>query len=74
MATGAYSSENDVVRQAVLEMLERDGFLAQQAGEIRARIDEGWESAERDELMDEDQVRREMQERKAKARAQPLAS
>ena len=74
MASGAYRSEDDVVRQAVLELHENERWLAQQAKEIRARIDEGWKSAERGELMNENQVRREMQERKAELRAQLLAS
>lgn len=74
MATGGYGSEDDVVRQAMTDLHERERWLTQQAEEIRARIDEGWKSADRGELMDESQVRRQMQERKAGSRAQRLAS
>jgi antitoxin ParD1/3/4 len=66
---GQYRSIDEFVEQAVTELHEREQWLSAHRDEIRLKIEEGWAAAERGELMDETQVRREMQEMKAAWRA-----
>jgi antitoxin ParD1/3/4 len=66
---GPYRSVDEFVEQAVTELHEREQWLASHRDDIRLKIDEGWAAAERGELLDEAEVRREMQEMKAAWRA-----
>ncbi|MGD0442864.1 MAG: hypothetical protein ABSA39_02915 [Edaphobacter sp.] len=66
---GPYRSIDEFVEQAVTELHEREQWFSAHREEIRLKIDEGWAAAERGELMDEVEVRREMQEMKAAWRA-----
>jgi antitoxin ParD1/3/4 len=66
---GPYRSIDEFVEQAVTELHEREQWFSSHREEIRLKIDEGWAAAERGELMDEVEVRREMQEMKAAWRA-----
>ena len=70
IAGGAYASVDEFVTKAVTELHEREQWLAEQREEIRTKIEEGWASAERGELLDEAEVKREMSAMKAAWRAQ----
>ncbi|WP_035347867.1 ribbon-helix-helix domain-containing protein [Edaphobacter aggregans] len=62
---GPYRSVDDFVEQAVKELHDREQWLADHRDEIRAKIEEGWASAERGELIDSEQLKREMKGMKA---------
>jgi antitoxin ParD1/3/4 len=66
---GPYRSIDEFVEQAVTELHERELWFSSHREEIRLKIDEGWAAAERGELVDEIEVRREMHEMKAAWRA-----
>jgi antitoxin ParD1/3/4 len=72
---GPYRSIDEFVEQAVTELHERERWFSSHPEEIRLKIEEGWAAAERGELMNEAEVRREMQEMKAawRAKNQPSA-
>lgn len=60
LQSGAYQSSDEVIKRA-LELLHlRDGWLAENS----AKINEGYAAAQRGELIDPDQVRARMEERK----------
>jgi antitoxin ParD1/3/4 len=60
LRSGAYQNSDEVIKRA-LELLHRwDAWLA----ESRAKIDEGYAAAQRGELIDGDQVRAQMEEKK----------
>jgi putative addiction module CopG family antidote len=65
VARGSYRSIDDFVEQAVTELHEREEWLAVHRDEIRSKIDEGWAEAERGELIDGEQVKRDMAVMKA---------
>jgi len=60
LRSGAYQSSEEVIKQALELLRERDAWLA----ENRAKIEEGYAAAQRGELIDNDQVRAEMEEKK----------
>jgi putative addiction module CopG family antidote len=60
LRSGAYHSSEEVIRQALELLHERDAWLA----ENRAKIEEGYASAQRGELLDSDRVRAQMEEKK----------
>jgi putative addiction module CopG family antidote len=62
---GAYRSIDDFVEQAVTRLHEQEEYLAANRDKIRADIDEGWAQAERGELIDGNQVKRNMASMKA---------
>jgi putative addiction module CopG family antidote len=72
---GPYRSIDEFVEQAVTELHEREQWFSSHREEIRLKIEEGWAAAERGELMNEAEVRREMREMKAawRAKNQPSA-
>ena len=61
---GPYRTANEFVAEAVQLLLQQENWLAENHDEIAARIEEGWASAERGELIDGDEVRGYMEERK----------
>ena len=54
--SGAYPTPSDVVREALHLLAQHDPVLARHKDEIRTGIDEGWEAAQRHELVDGDGV------------------
>jgi antitoxin ParD1/3/4 len=60
LRSGAYQSSEEVIKQALELLHERDAWLA----ENRAKIEEGYAAAQRGELVDSDQVRAQMEEKK----------
>ena len=61
---GPYRSVEEFVEQAVSMLHEQESWLAEHKAEIEQQIEQGYASAQRGELIDADQVRSEMQERK----------
>ena len=66
LRSGAYQDSGEVTQRALELLRDRDAWLA----ENRARIDEGYAAAQRGELIDADQVRVQMEERKRAWRAE----
>jgi putative addiction module CopG family antidote len=61
---GPYRSASDFVEQAVQLLHAQEEWLAENRTEIAAKIAEGYAAAKRGELIDGDQVRASMEERK----------
>lgn len=66
LRSGAYRDSGEVIQRALELLRDRDAWLA----ENRARIDEGYAAAQRGELIDADQVRIQMDEKKRVWRTQ----
>jgi antitoxin ParD1/3/4 len=66
---GPYRSADEFVERAIRLLHEQEEWLAANREEIRAKIEEGYASAQRDDLMDAESVRAEMQEKKRAWRA-----
>jgi antitoxin ParD1/3/4 len=64
--TGRYATPNDVLRDALGLLEERDLLLRDRRAEIRRMIEEGVESARRGELFDGDEVADELEAMLAK--------
>jgi antitoxin ParD1/3/4 len=60
LRSGSYQSHDEVIRRALELLRDRDAWLA----ESRAKIEEGYLAAQRGELIESDQVRRRMEEKK----------
>ena len=61
---GGYRSADEFVERAVALLHEEEAWLAENGSEIRAKIEKGYASAQRGELLDSDAVRQEMEQRK----------
>ncbi len=60
LRSGAYRSPEEVIKRALELLRDRDAWLA----ENRAKMEEGYAAAQRGELIDGDQVRAQMDEKK----------
>ena len=60
LRSGAYESPEEVIKRALELLRDRDSWLA----ENRAKIEEGYAAAQRGELIDDDQVRAQLDKRK----------
>ena len=60
LRSGAYQSPEEVIKQALELLRDRDAWLA----ENRAKIEEGYAAAQRGELINDGQVRAQMDKRK----------
>ena len=60
LRSGTYQDPDEVIKRALELLRDRDAWLA----ENRAKIDEGHAAAQRGELIDSDQVRTQMEEKK----------
>lgn len=60
MRSGAYQNPEEVIKRALELLRDRDAWLA----ENRAKIEEGYAAAQRSDLIDDDQVRAEIEKRK----------
>jgi Arc/MetJ-type ribon-helix-helix transcriptional regulator len=61
---GPYQTVDDFVERAVAMLHEHEAWLAEHKSEIERQIAEGYASAQRGELIDADQVRSRLNERK----------
>jgi len=61
---GPYQSVDEFVERAVSLLHEQEAWLASHRTEIAAKIEEGYASAQRGELLDSDSVRRDLEEHK----------
>lgn len=64
LRSGAYSSPDEVIDQALEMLQDRDEWLTEHRVEIAEKIEAGYAAAKRGELIDEDQVRANMEKRK----------
>jgi antitoxin ParD1/3/4 len=67
---GPYQSVDEFVQQAVQMLHEREQWLAENRAEIAAKIEAGYASAERGDLLDAERVRARLNERKQAWRQQ----
>ena len=68
---GPYGNVDEFVERAVQMLHEQEEWLSANRAAISARIEEGYASAQRGELIDDDQVRAQMEEKKRIWRADP---
>jgi antitoxin ParD1/3/4 len=61
---GAYHSVDEFVEKAVTMLHEQEAWLAANRSDINLKIEEGFRAAERGQLIDADEVRSRMAERK----------
>ena len=69
VASGMYGSASEVVRDALRLFAEREQLREARLAELRRKIDEGWESAERGDLIPGEQVFAELREMSRKRRS-----
>ena len=62
---GAYRTVDEFIEHAVALLREQESWLAENASAIRAKIEQGFASAQRGDLLDADRVRQEMEQRKS---------
>ena len=61
---GPYRTADEFVERAVVLLHEHERWLAEHSAEIEVKIDEGYAAAQRGELIDSEEVRRSMDEKK----------
>ncbi|HEX4603659.1 MAG TPA: hypothetical protein VH724_06675, partial [Candidatus Angelobacter sp.] len=61
---GAYQTVDEYVEHAVFMLHEQEAWLAEHQSEITAKIQAGYDAAQRGELIDSDQVRSALEDRK----------
>jgi putative addiction module CopG family antidote len=61
---GPYKNVDEFVEHAVSLLHEQETWLAEQGSEIRAKIEQGYASAQRGELIDSGEVRAKLDEKK----------
>ena len=70
---GPYQTADEFVERAVQMLHEQEEWMWANRAEIRAKIEEGYASAQRGDLIDADQVRAQMEEKKRLWREQRRA-
>jgi Arc/MetJ-type ribon-helix-helix transcriptional regulator len=61
---GPYQTVDEFAERAVSLLHEQEAWLAEHGSEIRGKIEQGYAAAQRGELIDSDQVRSGLDERK----------
>jgi len=61
---GPYQTVEEFLEHAISLLHEQETWLAEHGTEIRAKIEQGYATARRGELIDSDQVRSRLEERK----------
>ena len=64
LKTGAFASPEEVIERALEFLNAEEDWLAENQDEIAAKIQEGWDQAQRGELLDKDEVRTSMESHK----------
>ena len=54
--SGPYKSASEVIAEALRLLEQRDRIFADNKDAVRAKIEQGWQSAQREELVDGDEV------------------
>lgn len=67
---GPYQTADEFVERAIQLLHDQEDWLSANRAEISARIEEGYASAQRGELIDDDQARSQMEEKKRAWRAE----
>ena len=62
--SGAYQSADDVIDHALAMLLNQEEWFAAHRSEITEQIEQGYAAAQRGELIDADEVCRNLEERK----------
>jgi Arc/MetJ-type ribon-helix-helix transcriptional regulator len=65
---GPYRTADEFVERAVVLLHEQETWLAENASEISGKISEGYAAAKRGELVDAEQVRLSMDQKKTRIR------
>jgi antitoxin ParD1/3/4 len=65
VARGDYQSVDEYVERAVAMLHEQEAWLVENPSKIQAQIEEGYAAAERGELIEGEEVRSRMKERKS---------
>jgi antitoxin ParD1/3/4 len=68
LSSGAYTNAEDVLRRALEAQDAEESWTDEERRELSAHIEEGCQQAERGELIDSEQARREIQAMKEKWR------
>jgi antitoxin ParD1/3/4 len=68
LSSGAYTTAEDVLRRALEAQDAEESWTDEERGALSAHIEEGYQQAERGELIDGKQARREIQGMKEKWR------
>jgi len=61
---GTFANPEEVVERALEFLALEEDWLTENRSEISARVQEGWDAAQRGELIDADQVRANLTEKK----------
>jgi len=64
VASGAFANPEEVIERALEFLSTEEAWLAANRAEIAEQIEQGWNEAQRGELMDGDEVRAEMAKQK----------
>jgi predicted transcriptional regulator len=62
LESGAFSTPEEVIERALEFLSIEENWLAENRNEITAKIQEGWDEAQRGDLVEDDQVRADMQQ------------
>jgi antitoxin ParD1/3/4 len=68
IAAGAYQTASEVVRDAMRLLQERDELHQNRLGQVRAKIEKGWEQSERGQMVEGATVEAHFKKRSADAR------
>jgi len=61
---GAYQSADEFVEHAISLLHQQESWLDEHGAELRKKIEQGYAAAQRGELLDSEQVRTDMEEKK----------
>ncbi|MGH9618517.1 MAG: ribbon-helix-helix domain-containing protein [Bryobacteraceae bacterium] len=64
LRSGAFTSPEEVIERALEFLRAEEDWLVENRDEIAAKIQEGWDEAQRGELLDPEDVRAKVQEHK----------
>lgn len=65
LRSGAFANPEEVVERALEFLALEEDWLSENRSDISARVQEGWDAAQRGEVVDADQVRANLAKKKA---------